>query len=106
VRGAGVDLDGEVFARIEELDEEGKAALRRELVGRDEVVAPELDGVVERAAGEGTVGDDAALRAAARARGAGRAQVGDFPGFADELAGRQLFAEALQAPAAPDLFQK
>lgn len=63
--------------------------------------APHEKRIVEGFAGEGAGGDHGAGGHAASAGGAGGGEVGEFPAFADVLAGGQGLSECGEASAAP-----
>jgi len=90
-----MDLYGEVVAGIEELDEQGEAALRIQRNGAHDVGLVGVQQFPQRCPGQRTLGRDAAWTVAG--------EIGQFPGFADRFLRRQVFPQRSEPTAAPDL---
>ncbi len=101
VLGRGVDLDGEVLAGVEVLEQDGEAAFGREREVAQEPAAVGRDEVGEGLAFEWAVGDDGAFGGAAATRGAGLGKVGQLPALADALVGGVAGGGQVTAIAAP-----
>jgi hypothetical protein len=106
VFAGGVDLEGEVFAGVKVLDEEGELAAIEEGDVPVKVGAVLGQDLVKGLTGEGAVGDLTADPVGGLIDDSG-GEVVDFPAFADVFAGGQGFAQdGLELATAPDFFNQ